>query len=66
MSKSKKKLRKSKKEKIIAGVLGGVSEYLSVDPTVVRIVWLIGLAFTGFIPGIALYIIAALVLPQGR
>lgn len=63
---SKKKLRKSKKEKIIAGVLGGVAEYLEVDPTIVRIIWLIVLAFTGFVPGIALYIVAAMILPKGR
>ena len=61
-----KKLRKSRKEKIVAGVLGGISEYLKVDATVVRIVWLIGLAFTGFVPGIALYIVAAAVIPNGK
>jgi len=63
---AKKKLRRSKKEKIISGVLGGVAEYLDADPTIVRIVWLVALAFTGFIPGIALYTIATIVVPQAR
>jgi phage shock protein PspC (stress-responsive transcriptional regulator) len=62
----KKKLRKSKKDRIISGVIGGAAEYLAMDPTVARIIWLIGLAFTGFVPGIALYIVAAVVLPNGR
>lgn len=61
-----KKLTRSKDEKIIAGVLGGVSEYLGVEPTLVRILWLIALTFTGFIPGVVLYTIAALILPGGR
>lgn len=60
------KLKRSKNDKIIAGVLGGVGEYLKIDTTVVRIVWLVALAFTGFVPGIVLYSIAALVLPAGR
>jgi phage shock protein PspC (stress-responsive transcriptional regulator) len=60
------KLKRSKDDKIVAGVLGGVSEYLSVDSTVVRMVWLVALAFTGFVPGIVLYTLAILVLPLGR
>lgn len=60
---SKKKFKKSKKDKVLAGVLGGVAEYIEADATIVRIVWLIAMAFTGFIPGIILYIVAALVLP---
>jgi phage shock protein C len=60
---AKKKLKKSKKEKVLTGVLGGVAEYLNADPTIVRIIWLVALAFTGFVPGIVLYIIAVLVLP---
>lgn len=60
---SKKKFKKSKKDKVLAGVLGGVAEYIEADATIVRIVWLIAMAFTGFIPGIILYMVAALVLP---
>ncbi len=60
------KLIRSKSDKIIAGVLGGISEHFGIDATLVRIVWLVILAFTGFIPGIALYTLAALVIPLGR
>lgn len=59
---AKKILKKSKKEKIIAGVLGGIAEYFSFDPTIVRILWLIALAFTGFVPGVILYVVATVVL----
>lgn len=63
---AKKKLTRSKKDKILAGVLGGVAQYLDVDPTVVRIVWLVGMAFTGFVPGVIVYIIAAMIVPKSR
>ncbi len=58
-----KKLYRSKKEKIIAGVLGGIAEYLNTDPTIVRLVFVILLIATGLFPfGIA-YLIAAIVIP---
>lgn len=59
---AKKVLKRSKKEKIISGVLGGIAEYFSFDPTIIRILWLIALAFTGFVPGIILYVVATVVL----
>ncbi len=56
----KKTLYRSTTSKMICGVCGGVSEYLEVDVSIVRIVWGV-LAFTGF--GLAAYIVAALVMP---
>ncbi len=58
------KLKRSKKDKIIAGVLGGIAEYFNFDPTLVRMIWLIVVAFTGFVPGVIIYILAALVFPK--
>lgn len=58
-----KKLTKSN-NKIIAGVCGGLAEYLNIDITVVRIVWaLLSICSAGF-PGLLLYIICALVMPN--
>jgi len=62
--KSKKRLTKSRKEKILSGVIGGVADYIDIDPTLLRIVWLIGVAFTGFIPGIIVYILAIFIMPS--
>ena len=66
---SKKKVKKtrltrSKKEKIIFGVVGGLAEKYDVDPTLLQIVWIVILAFTGFVPGIVVYFVAALVMPN--
>ena len=55
-----KKLYKSN-NRMICGVCAGIAEYLGIDPTVVRLIW-VALGLTG--TGILLYIIAALVMPE--
>ena len=57
-----KKLYKIEEGKMIDGVCGGVAEYLSVDPTLVRLVWVF-LSLAGF-SGVLLYIIAAIIIPR--
>lgn len=57
-----KKLKKSSKNKLIAGVCGGIAEYLNIDVTLVRLIWtMLGFFFGG---GLLLYIIAALIMPS--
>ena len=36
-----KRLYRSKKNRIIAGVCGGIAEYFNIDPTIVRLLWLL-------------------------
>ncbi|OAA31028.1 hypothetical protein AT15_08620 [Kosmotoga arenicorallina S304] len=57
-----KKLYKSRKNKVIDGVCGGLAEYLEIDATVVRLLW----ALTTFIwgAGILLYILAMIIVPR--
>ena len=57
----RKRLYKSRNNKMICGVCAGLAEYLGIDPTVVRLIWA-ALGLTG--TGILLYIIAALVMPE--
>lgn len=58
-----KKLHLSNRDKKIAGVCGGIAEYLDFDPTLIRILWvLLSVMSTGF-PGILLYIICWAVMP---
>ena len=57
----RKRLYKSRNNKMICGVCAGIAEYLGIDPTVVRLLWA-ALGLTG--TGILLYIIAALVMPE--
>ncbi|MBP3474734.1 MAG: PspC domain-containing protein [Lachnospiraceae bacterium] len=58
-----KKLVRSKENRMLCGVCGGVGEYLNVDPTIVRLIWLLcSMASCG--TGLLVYIIAAIVIPE--
>ena len=55
-----KRLYRIVEGKMIAGVCGGIAQYLNIDPTVVRLIWaLIGLSGAGILA----YIVAALIIP---
>ena len=56
-------LRKSKDKKL-CGVCGGIAEYFDMDPTVVRIIWLVLVLCCG--TGLLAYIIAALLMPKAE
>lgn len=58
----KKKLTKSQKNRMIAGVCGGLAEYFKIDPTIVRLVFVVFALLKG--AGILLYLIAAIVIPS--
>ena len=59
---SQKKLTKSATNRMICGVCAGVGEYLGVDPTVIRLLWVLLTFFGG--SGIIAYIIAAIIIPE--
>lgn len=56
-----KKLTKSADRKI-CGVCGGIGEYLGIDPTVIRLLWVIFTFMGG--AGLLAYIIAAIIIPE--
>lgn len=60
-----KKLSRSKKNTVFYGVLGGIAEYFTVDPTVVRLGFLLLLLITGVFPFVVLYILAVFLVPEG-
>jgi phage shock protein C len=57
-----KRLMRSRDAKL-GGVCGGIAEYMDVDPTVVRLVWVLVTFFTGLVPGLVAYLVTWLVLP---
>ncbi|MBO4724767.1 MAG: PspC domain-containing protein [Bacteroidaceae bacterium] len=59
---SEKKLHRTRNNKKIFGVCGGIAEYFDVDVTVIRILFLIGLFCVG--GGLLAYLICALVMPE--
>lgn len=59
-----KKLFRSKNERMISGVCGGLAVYLNVDPTIVRLVWALVSIFSAAVPGVLLYAVCALIIPE--
>jgi phage shock protein C len=60
----KKKLYRSEKNRVLAGIFGGLGEYFNVDPTVLRLGWLLVFVFTGIFPGLLAYIVAIIIVPN--
>ena len=58
----KKRLYKIEEGKKLDGVCGGIAEYFDIDPTLVRLAWILFSAGVG--SGILAYIIAAIVMPK--
>jgi phage shock protein C len=63
MSSDVKKLYRSTNDRMIGGVCGGLGEYLGIDPTVIRLIYVI-IALTGG-AGVLIYLIMLLVVPEG-
>jgi phage shock protein C len=59
-----KKLRRSNKERMIAGVCGGIAEYFDLDPSIVRIVYVLISVISVAFPGILFYILMWIIVPQ--
>lgn len=62
--KSYKKLRRSRKEKMIAGVCGGLAEYFDRDPTWIRLLFILLLFFGG--SAFLVYLVMWLVVPLDK
>ena len=57
-----KRLHKVSRGKMIDGVCAGFAEYLNIDPTIVRLIWvLLSMCYSG---GMLLYIIAMIIMPR--
>lgn len=57
-----KRLQRSTSNKMIAGVCAGIANYFNLDPTIIRILYVLMVFFAGF--GILLYLILWLVIPS--
>lgn len=62
MSSEPKRLYRSRDERMISGVCGGIGKYFNVDPTLIRLLFVI-FAFAGG-PGLVAYIVLAIIVPQ--
>ncbi len=58
-----KKLYRSKEDKIVAGIFGGLGEYLDVDANFLRIIGLVVFILTAIFPFLVVYFIAIFIIP---
>ena len=61
-SEPRKRLLRSRDDRVLAGVAGGIANYLDIDPTLVRVGFVVAALFGGL--GIAAYLILAVVTPN--
>ncbi len=59
---SSKRLYKSRKNKLLCGVCGGIADYLNIDPTIIRVLWVLFCLAGG--SGVIAYIILCLIVPE--
>ncbi len=66
-----KKLSRSENDKLVSGVCGGIGEYFDVDPTLIRLLFILVLlinaitsAFSSLIAGVIVYVMAWLIIPE--
>jgi len=56
------RLYRSRDERMIAGGAAGIAKYLDVDPTLVRLAWIV-LSLFGGVPGLLIYLLCWLIIP---
>ena len=59
-----KKLFRSKTDRKITGVCGGIAAYFNIDSTTVRVIWAVISLISTTIPGILIYVVCALLIPE--
>jgi phage shock protein PspC (stress-responsive transcriptional regulator) len=58
-----KRLYRSNTDSMVCGVCGGLGDYLRVDPTLVRLVWVLATVMTALVPGLVAYLLAWIIIP---
>jgi phage shock protein PspC (stress-responsive transcriptional regulator) len=59
-------LRRSRNNRQIAGVVGGLAEYFNVDATVLRVIYVVGSIVSAAFPGLLVYILLWLLIPEAE
>jgi len=59
-----RRLSRSRRDRVLAGVCGGIAEYYGSDPTMIRLVAAVLGVLTGIFPLLLLYLLAAVIIPD--
>ena len=66
MPEAQKRLYRLQKNRVIAGICGGIGEYGKVDPVIIRLIWVIATLLTGVLLGVIAYLLAWMIIPPRR
>lgn len=58
-------LRRSRSNRMIAGVVGGLAKYFGIDPTLARVLYVVGSIISVAFPGILVYVLLWAIIPEG-
>ncbi len=58
-----RRLYRSNTNVTISGVCAGIGEYFNIDPTLIRLLWVLGSLFTGVILGLIVYFVCVMIIP---
>ena len=64
MADLKRPLRRSRSDRMIAGVVGGIAQYFGIDSTLARVLYVVGSIISAAFPGILVYVIMWAIVPQ--
>lgn len=59
-----KRLYKSSTNRVLCGVCGGIGEYFNIDPTIIRLIFVVFVFGVG--SGLLAYIVAAIIMPEQK
>lgn len=59
-----RKITRSRNDRMLSGVCGGLAAYCSMDPVLMRLLVALAILMTGLLPGLVVYVIAAIVIPE--
>jgi phage shock protein C len=58
-------LRRSRSDRMIAGVVGGLARYLDLDPTLARVIYVVLSVVSAAFPGLLIYVLLWVIVPEG-
>ena len=64
MTQPPKRIFRSRTDRQIAGICGGIGDYADLDPVLVRLIVVVGTCLTGCVPGIVAYLFAWIIVPE--
>ena len=59
-------LRRSRTNRQIAGVVGGLADYIGIDPTLLRVIYVVGSIVSAAFPGLLVYVLLWLLVPEAE